>query len=309
MFSFDECVLPETSCSVLRMRVSTKSLLALWWLAEWRMACHCRICAVNFCFVYVCCMKNRKPHLSARLSAACRSNASLRWVNHIYIQHYDVAKVTPSLLHSSRIRSQAIIFISYIMYEIFKQNSSQLVRNGWKCINSCTPRILYKPLFHSSAVYVNKHYFLPFTHWFDSCCACSLGHTALLAGGAVTLSDTWTGHSSIHKLSFFSRHIFVPLSCSLLDISRTVVTPLIIASTIQSSFVTPHFHLNIFIFATSTFFSCAISNADDSASYVIAGLTTVWYNFSLTRKLNKYIFRSQRPLYTIFHCFHLYCIA
>ena len=67
------------------------------------------------------------------------------------------------------------------------------------------------------------------------------------------------------------------LSCTFLDISPTLVVPLILSFLILSSLVTPLIHLTILISATSNFFSCAFFTAQVSATYIIAGLTTVLY--------------------------------
>ena len=62
---------------------------------------------------------------------------------------------------------------------------------------------------------------------------------------------------------FSSQYMPIPLqprvllSCTFLDISPTFAVPLILSFLILSSLVTPLIHLNIFISATSYFFSCA----------------------------------------------------
>ena len=110
-----------------------------------------------------------------------------------------------------------------------------------------------------------------------------------------------------HSSSLLStcRHHFNLLSCTFLDISHTVVVPLILSFLILSSLVTPLIHLNILISATSNFFSCAFFTAQVSAPYIIAGLTTVLYTFPFTLKL---ILRSHRILDTLFPFFHPDCI-
>ena len=109
---------------------------------------------------------------------------------------------------------------------------------------------------------------------------------------AITLLPTYS--SSL--LSECPYH-FNLLSCTFLDISPTIVVPLILSFIILSSLVTPLFHLNILISATSNFFSCAFFTAQVSAPYIIAGLTSVLYTFHLTLKL---ILRSHRIPDTLF---------
>ena len=64
-------------------------------------------------------------------------------------------------------------------------------------------------------------------------------------------------------------------SWAFFEISPTFVLPLIFSFLILSNLVTPHTHRNIFISATSIFFSFAFFNASVSAPYTISRLTIV----------------------------------
>ena len=67
----------------------------------------------------------------------------------------------------------------------------------------------------------------------------------------------------------------------------------------MSRLVTPLIHLNILISA-SNFFACAVSIVHVSASYIIAGLTTVLYTFPLTLTTKAFITYPQRLLQVYF---------
>ena len=105
---------------------------------------------------------------------------------------------------------------------------------------------------------------------------------------AITLLPTYSS-SLLNSCPYH----FNLLSCTFLEISPTLVVPLILSFQILSSLVTPLIHLNILISTTSNFFSCAFFTAQVSTPYIIAGLTTVLYTFPLTLKL---ILRSLQSL-------------
>ena len=96
------------------------------------------------------------------------------------------------------------------------------------------------------------------------------------------------------------------LSCTFLDISLTFVVPLILSFPILSSLVTLRIHLNILIFATPNFFSCAFFTPQVSAPYIIAGLTTLLYTyFPLDSQTYSSVAQNPRFPLPVFHpnCF------
>ena len=95
-------------------------------------------------------------------------------------------------------------------------------------------------------------------------------------------------------------------SWTVFEIYPTFVLPLIFSFLILSNLVTPHIHRNIFISATSIFFSCAFFTARASAPYTIAGLTIVLYTFPLiltfillSHSTPDTCFRFLHPLWTL----------
>ena len=88
----------------------------------------------------------------------------------------------------------------------------------------------------------------------------------------------YTHHPLSYVLLISFQHMPVPSrilrSGTFFEISPTFVLPLI-SFLIVSKLVTPHIHRNIFISATSIFFSCAYFTALVSAPYTVAGLTIV----------------------------------
>ena len=74
------------------------------------------------------------------------------------------------------------------------------------------------------------------------------------------------------------------LSCTFLYIYSTLVVPLILTFLILSSLVAPLIHEQILISAAPNFFASVFFTVHVSAPYIIAGLTTLLYNFPLTLK-------------------------
>ena len=84
----------------------------------------------------------------------------------------------------------------------------------------------------------------------------------------------------------------------------TLTVPLMYSFLILSFLVTPIANLNIFISATSIFFTCFFVTATVSSPYTIAGLTTELYAFPFTLAGN---LLSQITPDTFLHLFHPAC--
>ena len=106
-----------------------------------------------------------------------------------------------------------------------------------------------------------------------------------LPGIYITIILLLTYSSSLLNIWPYHFHL---LSCIFLDMSSTFVVPLNLSFPILSSLVSPLTHLNILIFTTSNFFSCAFFT-------VHAGLNTVLYTFPWTLKLILRLYRVMCP--------------
>ena len=115
-------------------------------------------------------------------------------------------------------------------------------------------------------------------------------------GTSITITLLLTYSSSL--LNTCPYHLNL-LSCTFTDISPTLVVHLILSFLILSSLVTPLIHLNTLISATSNIFFCAFFTANVSASYIIAGLSTIW--------TSSWFFSTQNPRYPL-PVFHPDCI-
>ena len=115
------------------------------------------------------------------------------------------------------------------------------------------------------AVHFTRYFYLFIANIYTRCTSLP---TALFPTYSSSLLITCPYHRILRSWTFFG-------------ISPTSVLPLIFSFLILSNLVTPHIHRNIFISATSIFFSCAFFTVHVTAPYTIAGLTIVLYTFSL----------------------------
>ena len=81
----------------------------------------------------------------------------------------------------------------------------------------------------------------------------------------------------------------------------TFVVPLILSFLILSSFVTPHIHRSILIYATSNLLYCALFKVHVSAPYFSAGLTTVVYTFPVIFTLIILLHNTPDNLFQLFY--------
>ena len=127
-------------------------------------------------------------------------------------------------------------------------------------------------------------------------------HFPLMYGVDVSYEKPPLNYSS-SLLNTCPYNINLLLSCTFLDDSPTFAVPQIILFLILYGLVTPFIYLNILIFATSNFFSCAFFNGTGTIHHCWSYNRLVYFPLIL-----KLILRSHRIPDTLFQLFHPDCI-